>query len=85
MLYYNHSYNAIAESKGHCPPKDWRNPPAIDMYNMILKTLSKEHNIPLIDTNDIMGALWDRSGDWNHYYDISSDMELMYILDRIFS
>ena len=54
------------------------------MYNQITKRICEKYDIPFIDTNDIMGAGWDRAKDWCHYRDSSSDMELMYIFDRIF-
>jgi hypothetical protein len=69
---------------GTCPPADWRSPPVIDMYNQITKRLCEKFNIPLIDTNDIIGIMWDRALYWCHFDDISGDMEALYILDRVF-
>ncbi len=78
------SYNPIGQFIGGCPARDWRNPPVIDMYRQISKRLCAKYNIPLIETNDIIGIMWDRAADWCHYLDISRDMELTYILNRIF-
>ena len=80
------SYNPIgADMEGACPPTDWRSPPVIDMYNQITKRLCEKFKIPLIETNDIFGIMWDRASDWRHYWDLSSEMETMYILDRVFA
>lgn len=79
------SYNPISYRIGSCPALDWRNPPMIDMYRQISKRVCAKHNIPLIETNDIIGIMWDRAVDWCHYLDISRDMELTYILNRIFA
>ena len=67
-----------------CPPGDWRSPPVIDMYNQVTKRVCNKFKIPLIETNDIIGIMWDRAADFCHYKDVSSDMEVLYILDRIF-
>lgn len=75
----------IGDMIGTCPLEDWRNPPVIGMYNQITKQKCKEFDIPLIDTNDIMGMIWDRAEDWCHYRDISSDIEIMYNFDRFFA
>jgi hypothetical protein len=80
----NISYNPIGDMIGTCPPADWRSPPVIDMYNQITKRLCEKFNIPLIDTNDIIGIMWDRALYWCHFDDISGDMEALYILDRVF-
>ena len=83
-FYFYCSYNPISDTISSCPPKDWRNPPVIDMYNQVTKRVCNKFKIPLIETNDIIGIMWDRAGDWSHYYDVSSDVEVLHILDRIF-
>lgn len=71
--------------KTTCPPsKDFRNPPVIDYYNNITKSLCRQFNIPLIETNDIIGIMWDRAKDWCHYDDISGIFEAEYILAKIY-
>lgn len=79
------SYNPMGDFITACPPLDWRSPLVIDMYNDILRRLCKSFKIPLIDTNDIIGIMWDRAEDWCHFRDVSGDMETIYILDRIFA
>ena len=44
-------------------PKDWRSPSVIDMYNQITKRLCEKFKIPLIETNDIIGIMWDGARD----------------------
>ncbi len=57
----------------------------IDMYNTITKRVCDQYGVPFINTNDIMGVMWDRAVDWNHYEDVSSDMEARYLLGKIFT
>jgi len=84
-LYFRSThYNPIGYEIGSCPPTNWRSPPVIDMYNQITKRVCNKFKIPLIETNDIIGIMWDRAADWCHYEDVSSDMEILYILDRLF-
>ena len=80
-----HSYNPLGDKITKCPPKDWTSPQVIDMYNQISSRKSKEFGAPFINTNDIIGITWDRAADWCHFDDVSSDMELLYILHRMFS
>jgi hypothetical protein len=79
------SYNPIGNKISSCPPKDWRSPPVIDMYNRITKRLCDRFGMTWINTNDIMGVMWDRARDWCHYDDVSSDMEARYLLGMIFA
>jgi hypothetical protein len=85
VVKFCYSYNPIGDIIGSCPPKDWRSPRVIDMYNTIEKRVCDEYGMPWIDTNDIMGIMWDRAADWCHYDDVSSDMEAKYILGRTFT
>jgi hypothetical protein len=43
-------YNPINERTGSCPPGDWRSLPVIGGYNAILEKLSKELDVPYIET-----------------------------------
>lgn len=70
---------------GACPPTDWRSPNVIDMYNQITKRLSTRFGFPFIDTNNIVGVLWDSAEDWCHIKGAASEAETTYILDKIFS
>ncbi len=56
----------------------------IDMHNKITERVCKQFGMRWIDTSDIMGVMWDRAIDFNHYYDISSDFEAMYVLSTVF-
>lgn len=85
-LYFRSThYNPIGFIHGSCPPKDWRNPPVIDMYNQIMKRLCNMYNITFIGTDDIIGVTWDRARDWNHYNDTSGLVEAEYMLFKLFS
>ena len=63
---------------------DWRFPPVIDEYNKITKQVCEKFGVPLIDTREIHGVVWDRAEDFDHYDDISGDAEVLYVLDKIF-
>eukprot|EP00548_Thalassiothrix_antarctica_P019639 CAMPEP_0194194526 /NCGR_PEP_ID=MMETSP0154-20130528/75635_1 /TAXON_ID=1049557 /ORGANISM="Thalassiothrix antarctica, Strain L6-D1" /LENGTH=93 /DNA_ID=CAMNT_0038918965 /DNA_START=1072 /DNA_END=1350 /DNA_ORIENTATION=+ len=60
-------YNPLGDVKTMCPPKDWRSPPTIDMFNDILRTLAKKYDLPFIDTNFIYAPMWDAAEDWCHH------------------
>ena len=66
-----------------CPQKDWRYPPVIDAYNEILQRLSETKNVPYIDTNDIVGPMWDSADDWCHLTSKVGTAEALYILGSI--
>mmetsp|Transcript_33711 Transcript_33711/g.81504 ORF Transcript_33711/g.81504 Transcript_33711/m.81504 type:complete len:392 (-) Transcript_33711:16-1191(-) len=77
-------YNALGDVKTTCPPEDWRSPPVIDTYNEIIKNLSSSMNISFIDTNFIVGPLWDISEDFCHYrLDKVASAEALYMLERL--
>lgn len=78
------SYNPLGDIISSCPPTDWRSPRVIDMYNTITERVCNQYGMPWINTNDIMGIVWDRAADWCHYDDVSSDMEARYILGKIY-
>jgi len=77
-------YNALGDVKTTCPPQDWRSPPVIDTYNEIIRNLSSSMNISYIDTNFIVGPLWDISEDFCHYrLDKVASAEALYMLGRL--
>lgn len=77
-------YNALGDVKTSCPPQDWRSPPVIDTYNDIIRNLSSSMNISYIDTNFIVGPLWDISEDFCHYrLDKVASAEALYMLSRM--
>lgn len=78
--FLNQSYNPLGDLITACPPKDWRNPNVVDMYNNITKQLCDEFGIPFLDTSNITGVMWDRHEDWAHFKDVSGEMEALYFL-----
>eukprot|EP00598_Pedospumella_elongata_P001086 CAMPEP_0184981682 /NCGR_PEP_ID=MMETSP1098-20130426/11311_1 /TAXON_ID=89044 /ORGANISM="Spumella elongata, Strain CCAP 955/1" /LENGTH=132 /DNA_ID=CAMNT_0027505263 /DNA_START=111 /DNA_END=509 /DNA_ORIENTATION=- len=60
------NYTPLMARQTTCPPTDYRYPLMIDMYNNVLKQLSKELGVEYIDTNHIMGPMWDSAQDWYH-------------------
>ena len=74
-------YNALGDVKTTCPPQDWRSPTVIDGYNKILVNLTSQMNVSFIDTNFIVGPLWDISKDFCHYrFDKVAKAEALYVL-----
>ena len=47
------SYNPMGDVFSLCPPQDWRYPPVIDGYNLIIQSLCDKYNFPFLDTNAI--------------------------------
>jgi hypothetical protein len=76
-------YNAIGDKIGGCPPADWRSPPVIDGYNRILKRVSKNFGVEFIDTNAIIGPVWDSAPDWCHYRNEAGEKDALYIAGRV--
>lgn len=85
VYYRSMHYNPLGNKISQCPPRDWRNPAVVDMYNRVSKHECEKFNMTFLDTNDIMGIMWDRASDWCHYRDISSEMEARYFLHTIFA
>ncbi len=79
--------NPLGDVKLTCPPTDWRNPPAIGIYNDIILNLTKFEvtNIPFVDTDVIIGPMWDSAPDFCHYPSSGkvAVAEALYILDNI--
>lgn len=76
-------YNPLGDSKTTCPPTDWRNPPAIGMYNDILLNVSATMALPFIDTRFIMSPMWDSAPDWCHYRNKAGIEEARFILQQL--
>jgi hypothetical protein len=76
-------YNPLGDTKTVCPPRDWRSPATIDMYNDIIRGLCSEYDVPFIDTQSIMGPVWDSAEDWCHYRGLSGSVEALYILNFV--
>ena len=66
-----------------CPPQDWRYPPVIDGYNSIIQSLSDQYNFPFLDTNAIVGPMWDSGNDWCHLNRQVGLPEAFYLLGQM--
>eukprot|EP00977_Amphora_coffeiformis_P016380 scaffold5075_cov174-Amphora_coffeaeformis.AAC.2 len=68
------NYNPLGNIISACPPSDWRNPAVIDGYNAIIRQVVQEmnvsnnntHSVQFVDTNSVIGPVWDAAGDWCH-------------------
>ena len=65
---------------GSCLHVDWRSPPVVDRHNSIERKLCMEHDIPFVDTNFLIGPVWDSAPDWNHLNPDSRLVEAQYII-----
>ena len=81
-------YNPIGDVIGGCTPRDWRNPLVIDGYNAVIERAVEElggggptrsNNITFLDTNFLVGPMWDSSQDWCHLNDQVQHPEALYI------
>jgi hypothetical protein len=79
-------YVPLGYVRTSCPPRDWRMPYLVDSYNDKLRNLYKSHpafqqsqNL-FIDTNAVLGPVWDTAGDFNHNPDKVGIPEAMYLL-----
>lgn len=79
------NYNPRSARIGSCPPVDWRRIPFIDVYNEVLKELSLEYKVALIDLHDIVSPMWDSAIDWCHYKGKVFKEEAKRILATIFT
>lgn len=73
----------IGDSTGKCGRKrDFRAPFVIDGYNKVLKELSDQYDdhVKYVDTNFIMGAMWDSAKDWCHVGSVPGAAEALYLL-----
>lgn len=59
--------NPLGNAISACPPKDWRNPEVIRIYNRILFEVCEDLSIRFIDTTAIISPLYDTAEDWCHY------------------
>ena len=72
-------YNSMGYKHTACPPLDWRSPPVIDAYNIVIRKVCQEMGIPFLDTSHIGGPMWDSAPDWSHLSDAVSKAELLYL------
>ena len=63
-----------------CPPQDWRYPPIIDEYNAIIQSICNDYDLPFMNTNEIVGPMWDSGDDWCHLHGKVAIVEAYYLL-----
>jgi len=89
-------YNPLnVMNSAYCPPRDWRSPPVLDGYNAIIRQACHDAQnssssdatgkealprVRFVDTNFIVGPLWDASSDWGHVCPQASHVEALYLL-----
>ncbi len=66
VFFRSMNYNGYGARVTNCPPLDHRLPPIVDLYNSILRNVSQHAQIEYIDTNHIMGPMWDSAIDYQH-------------------
>ena len=77
-------YSGINYAISACPPSDWRSIPVIDMYNEILKNIAQSTTgITYLDTNSIIGPLWDSAPDYFHFSNKVGMVEAIYLLREV--
>lgn len=75
--------NPLGNIISACPPKDWRNPEVIRLYNQILEEICFELGIKFIDTTSIISPMYDSAPDWCHYKNSAGVAEALYLVHRL--
>lgn len=75
--------NPLGNIISSCPPRDWRNPEVVRIYNELLLEVCTRLKYHFIDTTDILGPMWDTAPDWCHYKNEVGRVEAIYILQFI--
>lgn len=62
------NYNPPGRSMLSCPPKDWRAPDLVDLYNSISRGVTAGmDNVEYLDLQQaVVGPVWDSAPDWCH-------------------
>jgi hypothetical protein len=79
------NYNGLGKLYTACPPFDYRLPPLVDMYNTILRQVTKQYGQRFIDTTHIVGPVWDGAEDFCHPTGKAFKAEAEWILYELFS
>jgi len=73
-------YNPLNDRISSCPSEDWRNPTVIDAYNKVIsKVCDQMEHVKFVDTNFIVGPMWDSSPDWCHLSPELQSVESFYL------
>mmetsp|Transcript_477 Transcript_477/g.954 ORF Transcript_477/g.954 Transcript_477/m.954 type:complete len:590 (+) Transcript_477:126-1895(+) len=62
--------NPLGDLRFKCPAEDYRHPSVLEVYNEIIRNLTELEefkNISFIDTDFIIGPMWDSSPDFCHF------------------
>ena len=55
----------------------------IDTYNEIIRRLSRERNLTLLDTGYLTDPVWDYMPDWCHLSGLPGRLEALYFLEKL--
>ena len=80
------NYNPLGSMIGDCVPTDWRSPIVIDGYNSAMQHVVEEMNVPsiqYIDTNFLVGPVWDAASDWCHLDERVAVSHGLFVLGRV--
>ena len=76
--------NPLKRDTSSCPQIDWRTPINAELCSKVLQEISDENeNVTFLDTDFIIGPVWDVSPDFNHYLGLESMEETKYILREV--
>jgi hypothetical protein len=80
MLFFRSVHtNPLDRRSMVCPPKDWRNPTAMNGYNEVIQHVCREMNITFLDATFLTAPVWDAAPDYSHLDNRTSDAELLFL------
>jgi len=77
------NYNPLGALIVGCPASDWRSPIVIDGYNAVIEQVVSElgsKNITYLDTNFLVGPMWDSADDWCHLSEKVGTLHALYVV-----
>jgi len=80
------NFNPLGSLIGGCKPTDWRSPLVIDGYNAVIRHVVSEiksKNLSFIDTNFLIGPVWDSASDWCHLDRYVGILHAIYVLSKV--
>ncbi|CAB9516346.1 expressed unknown protein [Seminavis robusta] len=63
---------------------DWGTPTVLDAYNTILRRLSNELDVPLVDTETVIAShVWDAADDWYHVNAATNEAMTLFLIAMV--